>query len=114
MKSCTIFLQVGKCREITSEWLFQLWLSQCSAEEGTNSSGNNLGLDGLSNLFIDGVPSQQTYLPTSTSISYLLTDTAAVSFHISWTMVVTGASVCSIETLSVPLVVTVHGAANTQ
>lgn len=55
-----------------------------SAEEATSSSGNNLGLDGLSNLFIEGVPSQQTYLPASTSISYLLTGTAALSFHISW------------------------------
>lgn len=39
-----------------------MWLSQCSAEKGTKSSGNYIGLDRLSNLFIEVVPSQQTYL----------------------------------------------------
>lgn len=53
-KTCRIVLQVGDYM-----WL---WLSQYSAEEATNSSGNNLGLDRLSNLFIEAVPSQQTYL----------------------------------------------------
>ncbi len=104
-KTCRIFLQVRVCKEIICEWLFQLWLSQCSSEEGTSSSGNNLGLDRLSNLFIETVPSQQTYLPTSTSISYLLTGTAAFSRHILWMISskaeVTAASVCYIEILPV-------------
>lgn len=109
---------MGLCKGITCEWLFQLWLSQCSAEEGTSSLGNNVGLDRLSNLFIEGVPSQQTYLPTSTSTSYLLTGAAAFFFHIlciiSSKIPVTGASVRYIERLSVPLIVTVHGSAYTQ
>ena len=105
-KTCRICPTGGNMRGDYMQCLFQLWLSQCSAEEGTNSSGNNLGLDRLSNLFIEGVPSQQTYLPTSTSISYLLTRAATFSFHILWMIrsetPVTGGSEWHIEKLAVP------------
>lgn len=53
-----------KPSELSNRWhvTLSLWLSQCSADEAFDSSGNNLGLDGLSNLFIETVQSQQTYL----------------------------------------------------
>lgn len=77
------FPQVETHKEITCKWLFQPRLSECWAEEGTSSSGNNLGLDRLSNLFIDCAISA-AHLPTSTSMSYLLTATQAFAFHTLW------------------------------
>lgn len=39
---------------------------------GDSAMGNNLGLERLSNLFMDCVPSQQTYLSTSHNPAALL------------------------------------------
>lgn len=57
-------IQHEKLSKLSNRWHVTLspLLSQCSADEAFGSSGNNLGLDGLSNLFIETVQSQQTYL----------------------------------------------------
>lgn len=50
--------------ELSNRWYVALSprLSQRSADEASDSSGNNLGLERRSNLFIEAVQSQQTYL----------------------------------------------------
>lgn len=76
VESTTVFLLVHalsfcvndcylkKLSKLSNRWhvTLSLWLSQCSADEAFDSSGNNLGLDRLSNLFIETVQSQQTCL----------------------------------------------------
>lgn len=63
-KSFVSTIQHEKLSKLSNRWhvTLSLWLSQCSADEAFDSSGNNLGLDGLSNPFIETVQSQQTYL----------------------------------------------------
>lgn len=67
-----------------------------------------------SNLFIEGVPSQQTYLPTSTPISYLLTGTAALSFHIWWVVRSETQVIGAFGVRDWSAFGCLHGAANTQ